>query len=437
MKTALELYDPQIYELIRQEATRQSGSIRLIPSENYVSRAVMQASGSCLTNKYAEGYPGRRYYEGQHVTDLIEKVAQERAKRLFKADHANVQPYSGSVANLAAYAALVEPGETIMGMSLVHGGHLTHGWKASVTSRFYKSVQYPVDPETGRLDYDHIRDLARRHRPKLIISGATAYPREIDFEIFGDIAAEVGAYHVSDIAHIAGLVVAGLHKSPVPYADVVSSTTHKTLRGPRGGMLLCKAEHAEAVDKAVFPGLQGGPHMHTLTAIAVAMAEADTPEFVAYAAQVKKNAKALAGKLLEHGFNLVSGGTDNHLILIDLRNKNVSGKKLAKALDRARIVTNYNTVPGDPAPPSNPSGLRIGTPAITTRGMKEPEAEQIAGLINGVVENIDDESAIEQIGREALLLCSRFPVPEHFIIPSRNQLDMMRVADRMTRPLFE
>jgi len=437
MKTALELYDPQIYELIRQEATRQSGSIRLIPSENYVSRAVMQASGSCLTNKYAEGYPGRRYYEGQHVTDLIEKVAQERAKRLFKADHANVQPYSGSVANLAAYAALVEPGETIMGMSLVHGGHLTHGWKASVTSRFYKSVQYPVDPETGRLDYDHIRDLARRHRPKLIISGATAYPREIDFEIFGDIAAEVGAYHVSDIAHIAGLVVAGLHKSPVPYADVVSSTTHKTLRGPRGGMLLCKAEHAEAVDKAVFPGLQGGPHMHTLTAIAVAMAEADTPEFVAYAAQVKKNAKALAGKLLEHGFNLVSGGTDNHLILIDLRNKNVSGKKLAKALDRARIVTNYNTVPGDPAPPSNPSGLRIGTPAITTRGMKEPEAEQIAGLINSVVENIDNESAIEQIGREALLLCSRFPVPEHFIIPSRNQLDMMRVADRMTRPLFE
>ncbi|MCK4294860.1 MAG: serine hydroxymethyltransferase [Planctomycetes bacterium] len=418
METALEQYDPQIYELTRQEAARQSGSIRLIPSENYVSKAVMQASGSCLTNKYAEGYPGRRYYEGQHVTDLIEKVAQERAKKLFKADHANVQPYSGSVANLGAYAALIEPGDTIMGMSLVDGGHLTHGWKVSVTSKFYKSTQYPVSPETGRLDFDHIRDLAKKNRPNLIISGATAYPREIDFEIFGQIAEEVGAYHVSDIAHIAGLVVAGIHKSPVPYADVVSSTTHKTLRGPRGGMLLCRAEHAERVDKAVFPGLQGGPHMHTLTAIAVAMAEADTPEFVAYAKQVVKNAKALATKLLEYGFNLVSGGTDNHLILIDLRNKNVPGRKLAKALDRARIVTNYNTVPGDPAPPSNPSGLRIGTPAITTRGMKEPEAEQIATFINRIVDNIDNESAIEQVAKEALLLCSQFTVPEHFIIPN-------------------
>lgn len=436
MKTALEQYDPQIYELIRQEATRQSGSIRLIPSENYVSKAVMQASGSCLTNKYAEGYPGRRYYEGQHVTDLIETLALERAKRLFKADHANVQPYSGSVANMAAYAALIEPGDTIMGLSLVHGGHLTHGWKVSVTSRFYKSVQYPVSAETGRMDYDHIRDMAKEHRPRLIVSGATAYPREIDFEIFGDIAKEVGAYHVSDIAHIAGLVVAGIHKSPVPYADVVSTTTHKTLRGPRGGMLLCKAEHAEKVDKAVFPGLQGGPHMHTLTAIAVAMAEADTPEFVAYAKQIVKNAKALARKLLEYGFDLVSGGTDNHLILIDLRNKNIPGKKLAKALDRARIVTNYNTVPGDPAPPSNPSGLRIGTPAITTRGMKEAEAEQIATFINRVVENIDNESAIEQVGKEALMLCSQFTVPEHFIIPNSNA-SQFHTAERLTPFLFD
>lgn len=418
MKTALEQYDPQIYELIRQEETRQSGSIRLIPSENYVSKAVMQASGSCLTNKYAEGYAGRRYYEGQHVTDLIETLALERAKRLFKADHANVQPYSGSVANMAAYAALIEPGDTIMGLSLVHGGHLTHGWKVSVTSRFYNSVPYPVNAETGRMDFDHIRELAKEHRPQLIISGATAYPREIDFEIFGEIAKEVGAYHVSDIAHIAGLVVAGIHKSPVPYADVVSTTTHKTLRGPRGGMLLCKAEHAEKVDKAVFPGLQGGPHMHTLTAIAVAMAEADTPEFQDYAMQVVKNAKALAEKLLEYGFNLVSGGTDNHLILIDLRNKNMPGKKLAKALDRARIVTNYNTVPGDPAPPSNPSGLRIGTPAVTTRGMKEPEIVQIAEFINRIAENIDNESVIEQVAKESLLLCSRFTVPEHFIIPN-------------------
>jgi len=420
MVNALEQYDPQIYELIRQEAARQSGSIRLIPSENYVSKAVMLASGSCLTNKYAEGYPGKRYYEGQQVTDLIERMAQERAKKLFKADHANVQPYSGSVANLAAYAALINPGDTIMGMSLSHGGHLTHGWKVSLTSKFYNSVPYPVNPDTGLLDFDEIEELAMKYRPKLIISGATAYPREIDFEIFGQIAKKVGAYLVSDIAHIAGLVVAGIHKSPVPYADVVSSTTHKTLRGPRGGMLLCKKEHADNVDKAVFPGLQGGPHMHTMTAIAVAMAEADTPEFVAYAKQIIKNAKALAEKLLEYGFDLMTGGTDNHLILIDLRSKNIPGKKLAKALDRARIVTNYNTIPGDPAPPMNPNGLRIGTPAITTRGFKQEQAKQIAGFINTVAENIDNESVIEQVGKEVLLLCSQFPVPEHFIIPNKN-----------------
>ena len=422
MINALEQYDPQICELIRQEAARQSGCIRLIPSENYVSRAVMLASGSCLTNKYAEGYPGKRYYEGQQVTDLIERTAQERAKKLFKADHANVQPYSGSVANLAAYAALIKPGDTIMGMSLSHGGHLTHGWKVSLTSKFYNSVPYPVNEKTGRLDFDHIRELAKKHRPKIIISGATAYPREIDFEIFGQIAKEAGAYLVSDIAHIAGLVVAGLHKSPVPYADIVSTTTHKTLRGPRGGMLLCKQEHAKNVDKAVFPGLQGGPHMHTLTAIAVAMAEADTPEFVAYAKQIIKNAQALADKLMEYGFNLVTGGTDNHLILIDLRNKNIPGKKLAKALDRARVVTNYNTIPGDPAPPMNPNGVRLGTPAITTRGMKESEAKKIAEFINKVAENVDDDSVIEEVGKDVLLLCSQFPVPEHFIIPSKNSL---------------
>jgi glycine hydroxymethyltransferase len=418
MIDALEQYDPQIYELMRQEAARQSGSIRLIPSENYVSKAVMLASGSCLTNKYAEGYPGRRYYEGQQVTDLIERMAQERVKKIFKADHANVQPYSGSIANWAAYLALIKPGDTIMGLSLPHGGHLTHGWKVSVTSRIFNSVQYTVNPDTGRLDYNQIEELAKKHKPKIIISGATAYPREIDFEIFGQIAKDVGAYHISDIAHIAGLVVAGIHKSPVPYADIVSTTSHKTLRGPRGGMLLCKTEHANNVDKAVFPGLQGGPHMHTLTAIAVAMAEADTPEFVAYAKQIVKNAKALAEKLLEYGFNLMSGGTDNHLILIDLQNKNIPGKKLAKALDRARIVTNYNTTPLDPAHPSNPTGLRIGTPAITTRGMKEEQAWQIATFINKVAENIDNETAIEEVGKEVLLLCSQFTVPEHFIIPN-------------------
>ena len=420
MLSALELYDPQIYELLTQEKARQSGSLRMIPSENYVSKAVMQATGSCLTNKYAEGYPGRRYYEGQQVTDLIETLAVERAKKIFQADHANVQSYSGSVANIAAYSALLAPGDTIMGLSLTNGGHLTHGWKASFTSRVYNSVQYGVNPETGRFDYDEIEDLAKKHRPKVIISGATAYPREIDFEIFGDIAKRVGAFHVSDIAHISGLVVAGIHKSPVPYADVVSTTTHKTLRGPRGGMLLCKAEHAKAIDKAIFPGLQGGPHMHTLTAIAVALAEADTPEFIQYAKQVVKNAKRLAEKLTEHGFDLVSGGTDNHLMLIDLRSKGVAGKPFAKALDRARIVTNYNTVPGDPAPPFNPSGLRLGTPAVTTRGMKEEQMDIIAGFFKKIVENIASDTVIEQVGKEVLLLCSQFSVPDHFIIPPEN-----------------
>jgi len=436
MVHALEQYDPQIYELIRQEKARQSGSIRLIPSENYVSRAVMEASGSCLMNKYSEGYPGRRFYEGQQVTDLIEKKAQDRAKKIFKADHANVQPYSGSVANLAAYSALINPGDTIMGMSLIDGGHLTHGSKVSITSRFFKSIQYHVNPKTGRIDYDNLEKLAKKHKPRIIISGATAYPREIDFEAIGQIAQKVGAYHVSDIAHIAGLVVAGIHQSPVPYADIVSTTTHKTLRGARGGMLLCKAEHAAKVDKAVFPGLQGGPHMHSLTAIAVALAEADTPEFVAYAKQIVKNSKALAEKLIEYGFNLLSGGTDNHLILIDLRNKNIPGKKLAKALDRARIVTNYNTIPGDPAPPMNPSGLRLGTPAITTRGMKEEHAQHIAGLINKVAENIDNESVIEEVGKEALLLSSQFPVPEHFIIPNKDNPGLIRTSDVLTPWLF-
>lgn len=418
MLSALEQYDPEIYELLRQEKALQSGSIRLIPSENYVSRAVMTATGSVMTNKYAEGYPGKRYYEGQQITDIVESLAIARAKKVFKADHANVQPYSGSIANMAAYLALIQPGETIMGLSLPNGGHLTHGWKVSATSKFFNSVSYDVDPDTGLLDYDKIADLAKKHKPKLIISGATAYSRTIDFAKFAEIAKSVGAFHVSDIAHISGLVVAGLHPSPVPHADVVSTTTHKTLRGPRGGMLLCKEEHQKNVDKAVFPGLQGGPHMHTITAVAVALAEADTPEFVVYAKQIIKNAKRLSEKLMEYGFNIVTGGTDNHLMLIDLRTKNVPGKKLAKALDRARIVSNYNTIPNDPAPPFNPSGLRIGTPAITTRGMKEEQMDLIAGFINKVAENIDNESVIEKVGQEVLMLCSHFPVPDHFIIPN-------------------
>ncbi len=419
MPTALETYDPQIYELIKQEQARQSGSIRLIPSENYASAAVMEATSSCLTNKYAEGYPGKRYYEGQQITDLVETLAQDRAKALFKADHVNVQPYSGSVANMAAYSALIAPGETIMGMSLDHGGHLTHGWKVSMTSKFFNSVSYPLNTETCLLDYDLIRDLAKEHHPKVIIAGATAYPRLIDFEAFAQIAQEVGAALVCDIAHIAGLVAAGVHPSPIPHADVVTTTTHKTLRGPRGGMVMCKEEHAKKVDKAVFPGLQGGPHMHTLTAIAVAMGEAGTPEFVTYAEQIVKNAKAMATQLIEDGFNLVTGGTDNHLILIDLRNKEMPGKKLAKALDRAHIVTNYNSIPGDPAPPFNPSGLRLGTPAITTRGIKEAQAKQIAKFIGQVAQNIDDETAIAKIGKEVTLLCSQFPVPDHFVSPPK------------------
>jgi glycine hydroxymethyltransferase len=420
MISALEKYDPQIYELIRQEEARQSGSLRLIPSENYVSQAVMSASSSCLTNKYAEGYPGKRYYEGQQVTDLIENLAIARAKKIFKADHANVQSYSGSVANLAAYNSLIKPGDTIMGLSLSNGGHLTHGWNVSISSKFYNSVQYSVDVKTGRLDYNIIEDMAKKHKPKIIISGATAYPREIDFKAFGEIARKVGAYHVSDIAHISGLVVAGIHNSPVPHADIVSTTTHKTLRGPRGGMLLCKNEHADKVDKSVFPGVQGGPHMHTITALAVALAEADTAEFVDYAKQIVKNAKRLSEKLIGYGFNLVSGGTDNHLMLIDLRNKGIPGKKLAKALDRARIVTNYNTVPGDTASAFNPSGLRLGTPAITTRGMKEDQMDLIAQFIAKVTDNIDNESVIEETGKQVLLLCSKFRVPEHFIIPGKD-----------------
>jgi glycine hydroxymethyltransferase len=301
-----------------------------------------------------------------------------------------------------------------MGLALPFGGHLSHGWKVSFTSKVFNSVSYEVNPETGQFDFNKIEELAKKHKPKIIITGASAYPRKIDFKTFGEIAKSVGAYHLSDIAHISGLVVAGLHQSPVPYADIVSTTTHKTLRGPRGGMLMCTAALAEAIDKAVFPGLQGGPHMHTISALAVALKEADSPEFIAYAKQIVKNAKVLSESLMEKGFKLFSGGTDNHLILIDLRNKGIPGKKLSKALDRARIETNYNTIPGDPAKPFNPNGLRIGTPAVTTRGMKEEQMKTIASLITKVAENLDNEEVIAQVGKESLLLCSQFPVPEYF-----------------------
>ncbi|MDC7123914.1 MAG: serine hydroxymethyltransferase, partial [Spirochaetales bacterium] len=401
-----------------QEEARQSGVIRLIPSENYVSQAVRMATGSCLTNKYAEGYPGKRYYEGQQVTDLIEDVARNRAKKIFKADHANVQPYSGSIANLGAYNSLIKPGQKIMGLTLSSGGHLTHGSKVSITSKFFEAVNYSVK-EDGYLDYDAIRELAKKERPDVIVSGTTAYPRAIDFEIFGDIAKEVGAYHVSDIAHLSGLVVAGLHKSPVPYADIVSTTTHKTLRGPRGGMLLCKEEHAKKVDKAIMPGQQGGPHMHTIAAIAVALEEADSQEFLIYAEQILKNSKRLSEKLMEKGFDLVTGGTDNHIILVDLRSKNIPGRDFAKALDRAKIVGNFNTIPHDPAPATKPNGLRIGTPAVTTRGMKEAEMDIIADLINKVAENMGNEEKISEVAKEVMELTSRFPVPAHFVVPKK------------------
>lgn len=415
MATIPEKNDSEIFKLIAQEEQRQRRIIRLIPSENYVSKAVRQATGSWLTNKYSEGYPCKRYYEGQDVTDVVENIARERATKLFGADHANVQPHSGSPANLAAYLTLAEPGDTIMGLALPDGGHLTHGWKVSITGKIFNSVQYGVNPQTGRLDFNLIEDLAKKHKPKIIICGATAYPRQIDFEAFSAIAKSVGAYLVADMAHIAGLVAAGVHKSPVPHADIVTTTTHKTLRGPRGAMILCKKEHAAKLDKTVFPGLQGGPHMHTISAIAVALGEAATPAFKEYAKQIVKNSRAMAEKLLEFGFNLVSGGTDNHLILIDLRNKNMPGRKFAKALMRAGIETNCNSVPGDTAPPFNPSGLRIGTPAITTRGMKEEQAKQVAVFINRVAENIDNEDALDKIKQEVEALCEKFPVPDNFV----------------------
>jgi glycine hydroxymethyltransferase len=417
MLSAIEQTDSVVFDLIRQEQARQSSTIRLIPSENYVSKAVMQATGSCLTNKYSEGYPGKRYYEGQQITDQVETLAQNRAKKLFGADAVNVQPHSGSCANMEAYCALIQPGDTIMGLALPHGGHLTHGWKVSYTGKFFTSVQYELDPATGMLDYNKIADLAKKHRPKILISGSSAYPRAIDFTAFADIAKSVGAYHVADMAHIAGLVAGKVHMSPIPYSDIVTTTTHKTLRGPRGGMILCKTEHEAAVNKAVFPGLQGGPHMHTISALAAALGEALSPAFAEYAAQIVKNAGRLAEKLLGYGFNLVSGGTDNHLILIDLRNKGITGKPLAKALDRAHIVCNYNSVPGDTAPPFNPSGLRLGTPATTTRGMKEEQMDQIAEWIDLVSRNLENADVIEKVGRAVMDLCEQFPLPEQFIQP--------------------
>jgi glycine hydroxymethyltransferase len=409
----LEQADPAVARLVEQEFERQSQTICLIPSENHVSRAVLAALGSVFTNKYSEGYAHRRYYEGQQVVDELEPLAIERAKGLFGVEHANVQPYSGSPANLAVYLAFLDPGDTVMGMALPMGGHLTHGWGVSATGKWFRSVQYGVRRETGRADMDEVRELARKERPKLIFCGGTAIPRTIDFPAFAEVANEVGAILVADIAHIAGLIAGGVHPSPVVYAQVLSTTTHKTLRGPRGAMLMSGEEHATAIDKAVFPGLQGGPHDNTTAAIAVALGEASRPEFSAYAAQIVANAKVLAEALVERGFDLVSGGTDNHLILVDLTSKDVPGKVAAKALDRARLTLNYNTVPFDTRKPFDPSGIRLGTPAATTRGMKEREMLEIARWIDEGVEAAkrEDEAEIGRIAGEVLELTSAFPIP--------------------------
>ncbi len=405
--------DPEIAALIHGEARRQYEKARLIPSENYVSLAVLQASGSVLTNKYSEGYPGRRYYEGQQVIDPLETLARDRAKALFGVDHANVQPYSGTPANLAVYLAFASPGDTVMGMSLPMGGHLSHGWSVSATGKWFRPVQYGVRRDTGRVDLDEVRDLALKERPKVIFCGGTAIPRTIDFPAFAAIAAEAGAVLVADIAHIAGLIAGGAHPSPAGHAAVITTTTHKTLRGPRGAMIMTDAEHASAIDRAVFPGLQGGPHNHTTAAIAVALHEAAQPSFRDYARQVVANAKALAAALLARGYDLVSGGTDNHLILIDLTGRGIGGKPAAKALDRAGIETNYNTVPFDQRKPFDPSGLRIGTPAVTTRGLREQHMEQIAAWMDEAITAAakDDEAVLDRIAAEVRELMAAFPAP--------------------------
>jgi glycine hydroxymethyltransferase len=405
--------DPQVAELIHDEARRQFQKMRLIPSENYVSLAVLEASGTVLTNKYSEGYSGKRYYEGQQLIDPLESIAIERAKALFGVEHANVQPYSGSPANLAVYLALAQPGDTIMGMSLPMGGHLTHGGQASVTGKWFHAVGYGVRRDTGRADMDEVRDLALKERPKIIFAGGTAIPRTVDFPAFAAIAEEAGAVLVADIAHIAGLIAGGVHPSPVGYAPVITTTTHKTLRGPRGAMIMTDAEHASAINKAVFPGLQGGPHNHTTAGIAIALREAAQPSFRSYAVQVVANAVALASALVERGFDLVSGGTDNHLLLVDLTSKGIAGKPAAKALDRAGIELNFNTVPFDPRRPFDPSGIRLGTPAITTRGLTEQHMPQLAVWIDEAITAAlkDDEAAIDRIALEIRDLLTAFPIP--------------------------
>lgn len=401
-------YDPEVGAAIEKEFARQTRNIELIASENIVSEPVMEAMATVLTNKYAEGYPGKRYYGGCQCVDIVETIAIERAKKLFGADHACVQPHSGASANIAVYFALLKPGDTVLGLNLEHGGHLTHGSPVNISGTYYNFIPYNVEEDTGMIDYEKVRKLAIENKPKMIVAGASAYPREIRFDIFADIAKEVGAYLFVDMAHIAGLVAAGLHQSPVPYADVVTTTTHKTLRGPRGGMILCKQELAKKINKAIFPGTQGGPLMHVIAAKAVCFGEALKPEFKEYQKQVIKNAKVLAEELTKHGFNLLSGGTDNHLILIDLRNMNITGKELERKLDEVYITVNKNTIPNDPQSPFTTSGIRIGTPAVTTRGFKEEEMVKIAELIKLTATDFDDKQ--DYIRQSVNELCDRFPI---------------------------
>src|SRR5215218_4581136 len=413
MPAVLEATDARIAELIAAEQARQRDTLCLIPSENHVSPAVLAASGSVLTNKYSEGYPGRRYYQGNAVIDDIEALAARRAQALFGIEHANVQPLSGAPANLAAYAAFLQPGDTVLGMSLEAGGHLTHGHGVSVTGKWFRAVRYGVRRDTGTVDMDEVRELALRERPKLIFCGGTAIPRLIDFEAFAAVAAECGAVLAADVAHIAGLIAGGAHPSPVGHADVLSTTTHKTLRGPRGAMLMCDEAHASAVDRAVFPGLQGGPHDNTTAAIAVALHEAAQPSFATYALAIVANARALAAGLTERGFDLVSGGTDNHLLLVDLGSKGVGGRAAAEALDRAGIVCNRNAIPFDPRKPMDPSGIRLGTPAVTTRGLGVSHMDVLAGWIDAGVDAAarGDENALARIRGEVRELALAFPPP--------------------------
>jgi glycine hydroxymethyltransferase len=407
----LETADPEIWQVVKDEEERTRAHLELIASENYPSLAVLQAMGSILTGKYAEGYPGRRYYGGCEVVDVAENLARDRAKELFGADHVNVQPHAGAQANMAVFHALLERGDTVLGLSLDQGGHLTHGSPVNFSGQYYDFVPYHVDRETHRIDMDEVRSLARQHRPKLILTGATAYPRLWDFEAFREIADEVGALLMCDMAHFAGLVAAGVHPSPVPYADVITTTTHKTLRGPRGGMILCREAHAKAIDKSVFPGIQGGPLMHVIAAKAVAFGEALTPEFRADQQATVDNARVLAATLAERGATIISGGTDNHLMLVDVRPLGVNGKEADAALGAVHVTVNKNTIPYDPEKPMIGSGIRVGTPAVTSRGMREAEMREIGALIVDGIAARDDETAQAEIRRRVATISDRFPVP--------------------------